>query len=345
MKIGAIYGRICKSLCELVPEQKKQKTIIPELRFAGIKGDYDDWIGKRIFAVLLAGLVGLLLPWTAGKFFGLIDFGATGLLQPAFYSAIFFISLTITLLAIFYLHLYYEIDGRTALAESILPDFLMLVASNINAGMTPTTAFRNAARKEFGPLSEEIKSATTKSLGTDSFTESLHELSKKIKSKTLEETVSFFSQSLRSGGHLAKLLETSAADLRQTQELKKELESNTRMYIIFVWFIVIIATPVLLSVSVQFLKMVKTIQATNTTQSDVPQTIAFLSTELRITPEFMLQAAYILLLLNAALSSLFIGMLSSGKARQGLRNFPLLLALSIIVFLIATTLLSQLLLA
>ena len=79
---------------------------------------------------------------------------------------------------------------------------------------------RAGARKEFGPLSEEIKVAAAKSLGTKSFGAALKQLSRSIKSKTLEETVSFFSQAMKSGGRLAMLLQTSALDLRRTQEMK-----------------------------------------------------------------------------------------------------------------------------
>src|SRR3989338_1305476 len=49
------------------------------------------------------------------------------------------------------------------------PGFLLLVSSNINAGMTPFNSFQVAARPEFGPLAEEIKYAVSKSLGTTSF--------------------------------------------------------------------------------------------------------------------------------------------------------------------------------
>lgn len=342
MNIENAYERICKGFGEIIPLSQKEKFVFKELEFAGIKDDFHFWIGKRVLAAVLAALIGLLFPWTAGKFFGIIDFETAPLIVPVAYS-IFLAALFLLLVIVsFYLHLYYQLEGRVTLVEDILPDFLMLVASNINAGMTPTAAFRGATRKEFGPLSEEIKAATAKSLGTESFTESLRELSKKIKSKTLEETVDFFGQSLRSGGHLAKLLETSANDLRQTQELKRELASSTRMYIIFVGFIVVIATPVLLGVSVQFLKMVTAIQAQNPLSSELgTTTVAFLSTELRISPQFMQTTAYLLLLVNSILSSLFIGMLGSGKAKLGLKNFPFLLFFSIATFSIATALLEK----
>jgi len=302
--------------------------------------------------IMLLGLIGFLFPWATGTTFGLLEIGAPivfslGVLSIPFspvllvFGFLFAIALMVLAVALFYLHVFYQIEGRASFVDNILPDFLLLVASNIHAGMTPFSAFRNSARKEFGPLSEEIKVAASKALGEKSFTEALVELSKRIKSSALGETVSFFSQSLRSGGHLSKLLETSSEQLRLTQEMKKELISSSKMYVIFIVFVVVIATPLLLGVSVQFLKMITSIQAQSQLGAEAIESVSFLSAELSITPEFMVSAAYLLLLVNALLSSLFIGVIGSGKAKLGLKNFPLLLIGAIVVFMIANTLLGQ----
>ena len=329
------YERVCKSLSGIISHKTRVKVIEPELKYDGIKEDYALWVGQRILIILLAGIIGTLLP------FG-INYSVEGIPQIALAFGIG-LGLAIISAIIIYINLYYKIEGRASLVENVLPDFLMLVASNINAGMTPFSAFRNAARKEFGPLSVEIKIATAKALGTQSFNIALTDVSKKIKSKSLEETVAFFNQSLRSGGHLAQLLESSATALRQTQEMKKELLSNTKMYVIFVLFVVVIASPLLLSVSVQFLKMITKIQAESAATGLGAATgqVSFLSAEIAITPEFMILAAYSLLLINSLLSSLFIGVLVKGRATSGINKFPLILAGSFIFMLITLSFLDQ----
>lgn len=333
--MSRIYERICKSLSSLISHKTRVKTIEPELAYAGIKEDYALWVGQRILIIFIAGIIGTLFPFA-------INYSIPGIPQIAL---VFGIGLGLAILSaiVLYVSLYYKVEARASLVENVLPDFLMLVASNINAGMTPFSAFRNAARKEFGPLSVEIKIATAKALGTQSFSAALAEVSKKIKSKSLEETVAFFNQSLRSGGHLANLLESSANSLRQTQEMKKELLSNTKMYVIFVVFVVVIASPLLLSVSVQFLKMITKIQAESAASGIGAATgqVSFLSAQIAITPEFMILAAYTLLLINSLLSSLFIGVLVKGKATSGINRFPLLLAGSFIFMLIALAFLDQ----
>ena len=348
------YERVCKGLCERIPQKKRREKVFPLLEYAGIEDDFDFWFGKRIFLVLFAGLIGLIIPWTAGRFFNLLDFESavpvvfgemiiTLQLIPMIASVVLGIGLAAGAAVLFYLHLYYLIEGRASRVESILPDFLLLVASNVNAGMTPFSAFRSAARKEFGPLTKEIKLAASRSLGTESFQQALKELSKRIKSRSLEETVAFFSQALRSGGHLSKLLETSANDLRQTQEMRKELLSSTKMYVIFVAFVVVIGAPLLLGVAVQFLDMISAIQGESTLGSADVVAVGFLASEMSITPAFMQLTAYVLLLGNAVLSSMFIGMLASGKAKMGLKYAPVILIVSVIVFIVVSLLLKGLL--
>jgi len=331
LKLEKGYERLCKGVCEIIPQKKRQAKVFPQLEYAGITQNFDVWLGKRIILIALAGLIGFLFPLTVGKYFVLLEF--LTLAMPVLIAIGLGAAFGISAAIIIYLHLYYTIEGRAAIVESILPDFLLLVASNIMAGMTPFSAFRAGARKEFGPLSEEIKVASVKSLGTRSFAAALKQLTKKIKSKTLEETVSFFSQALKSGGKLTKLLETSALDIRQTQEMKKDLASSVRMYVMFVAFVIVIATPLLLGVSIQFLQMVSSVQAEQVFEGGAGISGAeFLSTELNIKPEFMINISYLLLAGNALLASLFIGVIDRGKAKMGLRYAPAILVASVLVF-------------
>jgi len=335
-----MYERICKGLCERISQKKREEKVFPKLEYAGISEDFDLWLGKRMLAVMLIGFIGFLLPLTVGKYFYLLDF--TGIFMPVLVAIGTGIGFAAVSGFFFYLHLYYVIEGRAALVESILPDFMLLVSSNISAGMTPFSAFRAGARKEFGPLSEEIKKAFSKSLGTRSFSAALKQVSTKIKSRALTETISFFTQAMKSGGKLTKLLETSAMDLKQTQEMKEELRSSTRMYVIFVVFVIVIATPLLLSVSVQFLTMITSIQEdAQAPQGDDMSSVSFLSTELKIKPDFMLNMAYVLLAGNALLAGLFIGVLGDGKAIMGLKYSPVILAASIGGLIGANVLLGQ----
>lgn len=325
MKITVVKA-FQKRLSELVPENKRQQ-ISTKMDYAGIEEDIDEWTGKRVFLALLFGLIGLLIPLSLGRFVGLEGIGFQVLI--GIITAIFFFFLTLFL---YYLHLEYQIEDRAKRVEAVLPDFLLLVASNLRSGMTPFNATKNSCREEFGPLAEEMKVITTRSMGVESFRESLKMLSEKVDSRILKETVSFLSESIRSGGKLANLLEASAEDVSQTQELKKELISGTKMYVMFVLFVIVVATPLLMSISVQFLEMITSIQI-GQVSSGGSLNLGFLSSELSITAEFMQNIAMVLLFGNALLSSLFIGVLTERKAKLGIKYAPIIFIASTILFI------------
>ncbi len=335
MKLTA-FNLIQKRLSETIPE-KIRKQISIKMNYAGIKQDIDEWTGKRLFLSLLFGLIGILIPVSLGNFFSLTELNIQ-IIYGIILGTIFFL---LTLL-LYYLHLEYQIEDRRKRTESVLPDFLLLVSSNLRSGMTPFEAFKNSSREEFGPLAEEIKIITAKSMGIESFRDSLKQLEKKIDSRILKESISFLSESMKSGGKLAKLLEASAEDMSETQELKKEMISGTKMYVMFVLFVIIAATPLLMSISVQFLDMISSIQTEQTT-GNTELNLGFLNSQLAITPNFMQNIALILFFGNAILSSLFIGILTERKARLGVKYSPIIFIATTILFIGFKTLVSGIL--
>lgn len=334
------YTTLSKKLSGIIPRKIKTERIYSKLRFAGINQDYDFYIGSRIIFVVLLFVVGFILPITLLPYFGLSLNGQIILKFAEYFISIpwYLVSIILGILfflipgIVYYMWILYIIQMRVKMVENVLPDFLFLVSNNINAGMTTITAVSNSARKEFGILSEEIKIALSKSLGSESFTDSLKELNYRIDSEMLRETISFFSESMKSGGKLAKLLENTASDLRQRQELKKELKSSTKMYVMFVLFIILIATPLLLSIAVQFLHTIQNMQNNNLQNAVADSQVAVIGGKLMITPEFMQYLSYIILFINSILASLFMGILLETKATQGIKYFPLIFIVSTVLF-------------
>ncbi|MCX6803037.1 MAG: type II secretion system F family protein, partial [Candidatus Diapherotrites archaeon] len=320
---------------------------------AGSRDDPRTWVGLRVFVSILMGIIGFLIPFSVFPLANFL-FNANINFEPLI-SAILMIGFAIAgligTIVIFYLHISYVVDGRKKMVESILPDFLFLVGNNLKSGMAPFYAFRSAVRPEFGPLSEEIKIATQKSLGVESFSEALKQIGERIDSKVLSDTTKFFAQALRSGGHLAQLIETTASDIKQTNRLKNELVTSTKMYTMFILFVVIVASPMLLSVSVEFLHILGGISAQTAgisggmdskaiqEQSGMGLTAGAVS----ITPEFMQTLGYFIIFVNSLLASVFIGTLGGGKIRDGLKYAPLMIIAGLVLFVICLALVSGIL--
>jgi len=322
-----------------IPRKMLEKNIKELLQYAGSKDDERIWAGTRLFFAILLALIGFLIPYSVfpllNLFFGFeLYFPITiQLLIMILLALVFFVA---TLL-LFYLHILYVIDGRKKMVENILPDFLLLVSNNLRSGMTPFYAFRSAIRPEFGPLSEEITLATKKSLGIDSFADSLKGIAVRIDSKILADTTKFFAQAMRSGGKLAKLIETSANDIKQTNRLKKELVTSTRMYMLFIVFVVIVASPMLLAVSVQFLNILSGIQLETTDLSgssneEISSQVGISGASVAIDAPFMTLMAYIIITVNSLLASIFMGVIGGGKIRDGLKYAPVICIIGLVLF-------------
>ena len=323
----------------MIPRSLLEGKVKQWLVYAGSKDDERIWAGTRLFLSVLMGAIGFLIPYSIVPLINILT-GSEIYFEPQLRLILMVIVAIVGFfitLGLFYLHILYVIDGRKKMVEKILPDFLFLVGNNLRGGMTPFYAFRSAVRPEFGPLSEEINIATKKSLGMDSFSDALKGIATRIDSKILADTTKFFAQALHSGGKLAQLIETSAKDIKQTSVMKKELLSSTRMYVLFILFVVVVASPMLLAVSVQFLQILISIQGETSSISgvgdaEITSQVGITGAAISITPEFMKLMSQIIIVANGLLASIFMGVIGGGKIREGLKYAPIICIVGLVLF-------------
>jgi pilus assembly protein TadC len=339
---------LLERLARLLPKRIQTWSEI-HVRLAGYTSREEplSWLAKGIILVLMGGILGGIVGWMGTPFLNAwISTVFTPTLFPKIVYALVGILVGGGLVTILRgLSIYYAIERRRSAVEEILPDFLLLVAGNIRAGMTSFSAFKSSTRPEFGALAEEVRTVTARSLGTGSFGNALTVISENIRSKSLSESVRFFLQAVRSGGKVAQILENTSTDLRRTQDLKKELESGTRTYVIFVAFVMVIATPLLMAVSVSFVELITRIQSQSGLSAAGVETagLGFLGGNLTISAAFLEGMAYILLIGNALLAGLFMGTIGGGKPLLGMRYTPFMFIASVLVFWVAKGVLSGLL--
>ncbi len=281
----------------------------------------DYWLGSGTLLALLVMINIILIPWV---FFG------------GFQRLYFIIGLIVFVFIEFlvYLFAYFKAEDRTARIEKALPDALQLIAANLKAGMTPYKAIKLAARKEFGPLAEEIDYATSRSLGTESFETTLLRISERTSSETLDRTLKLFTSAMKSGAHLAKLLEDLGSDISQTRELKNELVTSTKTYTAFILFTIIVGTPLLLAISIHFVTIVSAMQEKSNI-SNVGFGLEFLAGKVVITPDFLTKVSLALLVITSILASMLLGVIKEGKEKHGFRYAPMLITGCLIVFYVS----------
>jgi hypothetical protein len=121
--------------------------------------------------------------------------------------------------------------------------------------------------------------------------------------------------------------------------MKKELITSTRMYSMFILFVVIIASPMLLAVSVQFLSVLgsiqlKTASITGTSNESIMKQSGLGAGQITITPDFMKGVGFVVIITNSILASIFMGTLGGGKIRDGLKFAPVMIAIGVVLFII-----------
>jgi len=240
---------------------------------------------------------------------------------------------------VFYLWIMFSIDSKAKFVESVLPDALQLMSSNIRAGLTTDRALLLAARPEFGPLAEEIKRVGRETMTGTNLATALMKMNQKIKSENLSKTMDLIVTSIKSGGKLADLLDQTASDLRDQQIIQKEISASVLLYVIFVFVAIGLAAPLLFSMSSFLVKILSTMSGKISSQmpSDMAVAGAPISiTSVSIDSGFLLQYAMASLLVSSVFGSLIMGLMLKGNAREGAKYMPVLIVLSIGLYFLGT---------
>lgn len=310
--------RFYQSVIKFYPASLRRK-VDQLLIYSGTPMSLARWLGPALVLGYLIFLINYQLPWAfygAFSWWG-VAFGLAGFL---------FVQL------ILFTVLYFRAEDRARRVEEVLPDALQLVSSNLRAGMTPFSSLRTAARPEFGPLEEELKIATTKSLGSESLESALMSISSRINSEVLERVLKLFSSSLRSGAKLADLLQEAARDITDTQTLKRELQTGVKTYSMFIMFTVIVGMPLLLAISIHFVRMMESIRPERL--GEAAGAIGFGGGEQLITIAFLTQMSYVVIFVTSFLASAMMGVIREGKESYGARYVPVVMSLSYLLFFI-----------
>lgn len=314
------------------------KLFSTKLRYAGVRDDVRPWLGIRVLSALYIGYLLFFL------------YGATYRLLPTPENTAILLGIwlgtTILVLILFYLKLYFAIADRAGRMEGVLPDFLLLMVSNLRAGMTPFAAFVRATRPEFGSLHDEVRLSAAAASGTASIVDALSKMQEYFDSRIFRRTIGLFAKGVKSGGQLARLLRSSAEEAQHIQDLRSELETTTRTYAIFLGFIIVIIMPFLLSISTLFVKIFLELRPEEVDLG--PETagaIPMFSGRIFITTDQMIMVSVATLIITSLLVSALAGVIRKGRAIYGVKYFPLFAIASVLFFFLARMFVGKMLLS
>src|SRR3989338_746405 len=235
-----------------------------------------------------------------------------------------------------YLYLVLRVYARKKKIESVLPDFLQLAAANVRAGMPVDKAMWQAARPEFGLLSEEITNVAKLTFGGEPFAQTLDRLGERFDSKNLQRTVRLIKQGLASGGEMADILEETAVDIRNWQIIRKEISTALLMYVIFIVFASTIGAPFLYGVSYKMISVLEKVwvQLPDLGTAQVPAGSMFLTPKApTITSNEFLIFALVSSFITGFFASVIIAVIQVGSKKHFVRYFPIFLGIMAITFI------------
>lgn len=302
--------RLC---AKLVPPAIKKK-LRAFLAYSNVKVEQELFIGFVTFCSLLIGVAG-------GFFLGwYFSFWA------------FFALFAVLTNAIVYLWIAMMIDKKAQLVEESLPDALQLMTSNLRTGMTPEKALLLASRPEFGPLKHEIDIVGRKVTLGEEVGAALLAMTKRVRSKRLLRTVELINSGLESGGSLAVLLEATANGLREQLIVDKRIKASITMYVIFIFAASALISPILFGLASFLVDVLRASFAQIDIPASAASTLPIGAAKINISTEFLINFIVAFLTCNIFMASMLLGIIGTGKRREGIRYFVPMMLLAIPLF-------------
>jgi flagellar protein FlaJ len=129
-----------------------------------------------------------------------------------------------------------------------LPDLFRSIVQAQKTGMTMPQALEEASKRNYGPLTKELKKMVAQMSWGVSFEEALQSFSKRVDTALVGRTVPLILEAQRSGGRVEKVFEPLEKFVQSTLTFDAERKTQTRPYlvIIYVAFFVFLFTIVML---------------------------------------------------------------------------------------------------
>ena len=248
-----------------------------------------------------------------------------------------FVLLIFSLWIMFYLAVDLKIFKRKNDLEEVLPDFLQLTASNINAGMPIDRALWFAVRPRFGVLAKEIETVAKETMSGVDLKTALEKFASRYDSTILKRSISMLNEGVEAGGKIGDLLNKIATNIQEQKAMLKEMSANVTTYVIFITFATIAAAPFLFALSGVLIEVVQklgsSLGATTNVASSVGIALSFSGTG--VTQSDFRTFAVVSLLITSLFSAMMISTIKKGNIKSGVKYIPIFMIISLTLYFVA----------
>ncbi|MDP3765699.1 MAG: type II secretion system F family protein [Nanoarchaeota archaeon] len=248
-----------------------------------------------------------------------------------------FVLLIFALWIMFYLAVDLKIFKRKVDIEEVLPDFLQLTASNINAGMTIDRALWFAVRPRFGVLAKEIEMVAKETMSGVDLKAALERFAARYDSVILKRSVSMINEGIEAGGKIGDLLNKIAINIQEQRTMLKEMSANVTTYVIFITFATVVAAPFLFALSGVLIEVVHNLGSafgsTTNVASSVGIALSFSGTGVSQS-DFKI-FAIVSLIVTSLFSAMMISTIKKGNIKSGVKYIPIFIVISLTLYFVA----------
>ncbi len=212
---------------------------------------------------------------------------------------------------------------RRKLIDSKLPDLLRDIADAQRTGLTLIRALETAARKDYGPLTKELRKAVMQMSWGVPLDIALKGFAERADTAMARRVTLMIIEVSRSGGDVARLLDAVATFTREFQEIEAERAASMRGYlgIIYIGLLVFIVGVVLLLNT--FFAQVSELQP-----------VASGLVQLQFSYLFYKRLFYHMAVDQAVFGGIIAGKLGEGSVVAGLKHVAFLATICLLAFML-----------
>lgn len=253
------------------------------------------------------------------------------------------IGLFLVLWICFFFYVDYRIYTRKKEIEAVFPDYLQLVAANINAGMPVDKSLWFAIRPRFGILAKEMEEVAKATMVGKKLSDALVEFSKKYDSLIIQRALNLLLEGMESGSEIGDLLSRVATNMRETEIIKKEMAANVTTYVIFILFATVGVAPFLFGLTTELIVIMNSIFSNmnfgESSSSFGGMGSMFSNSSNSITLQDYQIFAISSIIMSSTFAAIIISIIQKGNAKESLKQIPVYSIIGIIIYFISFSLL------
>jgi pilus assembly protein TadC len=120
--------------------------------------------------------------------------------------------------------------------EKMAPEFMMDLATASKTGMPLQTALEHASKRQYGPLTTEIRMLVSQMSWGMNFNQAMREFSKRIDLPAINKATTLILEAGHYGGNLAEIFETTAKYIENVNAWSARRKMQTMPYVAVFYF-------------------------------------------------------------------------------------------------------------